>query len=278
MKNTATIIFSKNRSMQADLCLSTLFLRCKDILELSNISVLYICDPEHVESYEILKKDYPQVNFVEEKLFKNDLLLLIHDNTSILFPITDDTIFTENFSLRKIIDALDGNRDTLGFSLRLGNNTNWCFPLNIPQGIPAFDIIDSENKINKYNWTLAEHDFSYPLEISSSVYRLEDIFDILEKGEYINPNTLEAILAQNAPRFVNEQQFLLCYKKSVAFSCPLNRVQTYNQNRCGNINADRLKDDYMNNYRIDPNYYYKYPNASSHELTGIPFIKKEKDE
>ena len=74
MKKVVAIIFSKNRALQLDLCLRTLQLHCADIHKISDVNVLYKADDHHKESYEILKREYPDVNFVEEVSFKQDLL------------------------------------------------------------------------------------------------------------------------------------------------------------------------------------------------------------
>src|SRR4030042_1966805 len=43
----------------------------------------------------------------------------------------------------------------IGFSLRLGKNTTYCYPLDKGQRLPEFQTIEQD--ILKYNWTNAEY-------------------------------------------------------------------------------------------------------------------------
>jgi hypothetical protein len=272
MKKNTTVIFSRNRGMQLDLLLRTLFFCCDDILELSDINVLYLAEGNHKESYEILKKDYPQVNFVEEKSFKEDLLSFLPNKTSILF-LCDDSVFTEKFSLKQILENLNSNEDNIGFSLRLGHNTQKCFPYgDVNQNIPEMTLI--KDNVYTYQWKPAEFDYSYPLEVSSSVYNLNMILELLKNLDYKNPNTLEASLVVNTPYFVIDKSLLLCFDKSICFSVPSNRVQTYNQNRAGDVNADDLLKYFMEGKRMDSSIFYHYENHSAHELVDVPLVEK----
>jgi len=268
MKKVITVIFSKNRSLQLDLCLRTLQLHCADIYKLSDVNILYKADDNHGESYEILKREYPDVIFVEEQSFKTDLLNIVHDKSVILF-CTDDTIFTEDFLLANIISNLDGNLDCLGFSLRLGFNTGHCFPYGKSQDIPATTKIEN-GVANKYNWQSAQLDFGYPLELSSSAYRLEDIMEILDNCDYHNPNSLEDSMTSC---HIQVKPNLLMYDKSVAFSNPINKVQLDHPNKSGDIDADVLLQYFMAGYRIDDKLFNHYKNSGAHELVDIE-VKK----
>jgi hypothetical protein len=271
-KKTTTVIFSKNRAMQLDLLLRTLFFCCDDILELSDINVLYLAEGDHKESYKILKKDYPQVNFVEEKSFKEDLLSFLPNKTSILF-LCDDSVVTEKFSLAQVLENLNSSEDNIGFSLRLGRNTQKCFPYgDVNQNIPEMTLV--KDNVYTYQWKPAELDFSYPLEISSSVYKLDIIFELLKDLDYHNPNTLEASLVTNTPYFVVDKSLLLCFEKSVIFSNAINRVQTYNQNRAGDVNADDLLKYFMGGKRMDSSIFYHYENHGAHELVDVPLVER----
>ena len=71
--------------------------------------------------------------------------------------------------------------------------------------------------ILKYDWTSAERDFGYPLEVSSSLYRVKDIYPILVQIHFRNPNTLEDQLAANKHIYVKTRPNLLCGKLSLTF-------------------------------------------------------------
>ena len=271
MKKIVTVIFSRNRSLQLDLCLRTLQLHCADIHKLSNVAVLYKADDHHRESYEILKREYPDVIFVEEQSFKQDLLNIVHNKSGILFSIVDDTVFVEDFLLANIVSNLEGNPNCLGFSLRLGFNTNFCYPYGRFQDIPATTKIEN-GVVNKYNWQTAQLDFAYPLELSSSLMRLEDIIEIFNNCDYNNPNSLEDAMVRC---YVQTKPSLLMYDKSVAFSNPLNKVQSDHPNKSGDIDADVLLQYFMAGYRINAKPFNQYKNRGAHELVDIEVIKNE---
>ena len=269
-KKIVTVIFSRNRSLQIDLCLRTLQLHCADIHKLSNVAVLYKADDPHKVSYEILKREYPDVNFVEEVSFKQDLLDIVHDKSVILFCV-DDTVFTEDFLLANIVSNLESNQDCLGFSLRLGLNTGFCFPYGKIQDVPATTKVEN-GVANKYNWQSAQLDFGYPLELSSSIYRLEDIIEVLDNCDYHNPNSLEDRLSEC---HIHTKPNLLMYDKSIAFSNPINKVQTDHPNKSGNIESDVLLQYFMNGYRINDKPFLHYKNNGAHELVDIEVVKNE---
>ena len=221
-----TVVFSRDRALQCDALLRSLYLNCDEYLD---IHVLYTCSNErHENSYKNLEKKHKFVKFVREIDFKQDLLKLIHDKMYILF-LTDDTVFVNKFSIRGIIDALDKNQDAIGFSLRLGINCTNCYTQNKPQIMPA--SIKIKDNILMYGWVGADYDYGYPLELSSSVFPLANINGILWNAEYKNPNELEWLMYLNLGMFKEKRPLLLCYEESVAFSIPLNKVQTVNNNR-----------------------------------------------
>lgn len=274
MKKTTTVIFSRNRSLQLDLLLRTLFFCCEDILKLSDINVLYTASENHKESYEILKKEYPQVNFVEEAKFKDDFLRLLDNKTNILF-LCDDSVFTEKFSLEAVLKALESDDSYVGFSLRLGRNTKKCYPYNdAPQEVPDMESVEGFTGMNTYQWKLGQLDYSYPLEVSSSLYKIDTIKEFLVDCDYQNPNLLEARLVENLDNLAVDKPLLLCYDKSVCFSVPLNRVQAYNQNRCGDGNVDELLEYFMGGKRIDSSTFHGFVNSGAHEIVDIRLVDK----
>ncbi len=264
--------------MQLDLLFRTLFANCDDIKNISDINVLYKAEESHRESYEILKKDYPDVNFVEEKSFKNDLLGFFPDKTSVLF-LCDDSVSTEKFSLKQVIKDLESDNNCIGFSLRLGKNTHKCYPYNdAPQVVPDMTKLKKDNSVNSYQWKPAQLDFSYALEISSSAYRVEDVLPLLEACDYDCPNKLESILAENLDMFALDRPLLMCFDKSVMFSNPINRVQTFNQNRSGNTSEVELMQQFMNGYRMDSSIFSHYNNSGAHEIVDCPLVKLVQNE
>jgi len=273
MKKCRTIIFSRNRPLQLTLCLQTLLNHCKDILEISDVTVLYRNDEEYRKSFDNLMSEFPQISFKKEENFKKDLLSLLLHESNILWGknekstpayavfLTDDTICTNNFSVEQVISTLVENKDCIGFSLRLGLNTNYCFPYNCEQAIPKTEKV-SKN-ILKYDWQTAEYDFNYCLELSSSCYPVENVIDILRDCEYNSPNSLESIMSSCC---LEDRPNLLMFEKSVAFSYPMNKVQTTHPNRSADFNPDTLRLIYEKGGRFESKQFDGYVSSGAHEI------------
>jgi|GEM_PF-1561645 len=266
------LIFSKDRAMQLDATLRSFQSHCKDP-EIIRLKVLYTTSSSvHQSQYNFLTKEYPSVDFVRENNFKNNLLSLLPFYKYVLF-LVDDNIFVRDFSLSDIMQSVEQNPQSLGFSLRLGRNTSYCYPLNKEQCIPDFQTVS--HKVLKYNWATAECDFGYPLEVSSSVYRLKDILPFIASLQFSNPNTLEAMMDNNRTSFQNEKPFLQCYEQSVTFCAPANIVQSSWSNRASNkaeYSVDNLAGLFEEGLRIDVGSFNDFMPNACHQEVQLKFI------
>lgn len=245
------LIFSKDRPIQLDACLNS-FLRNCSSNEKINLEVIYKCSNERFESqYKSLISEYYNIKFIKETYFKNDVLEQIRSSDFVAF-VVDDTIFVDKFSFDDVINALENHNDTIGFSLRLGINIVYSYPLDKYQKLPDFEQLSQD--IIKFHWLNAEADFGYPLELSSSIYRTKDILNLIGNLSFVNPNTFESELNNKKTIFAKTKPFLLCFKKSVAFSIPANLVQTAWRNRSSekeDYSTEKLLQLFENGYRID---------------------------
>lgn len=269
------IIVSKDRPLQLHACLKSLIRNYSGIIR-NTIKILYkASNKNYMNSYVCLQHEFTDILFKEELDFKSDLLNLINGYKYITF-VVDDTVFTDNFDLEKILKLLEQQSDVLGFSLRLGENIRFHYPSNSVQ--PEPDNEEIGGNVVKTDWTKSQKYFAYPLEVSSSVYRLNDLMNLLQNAAYKNPNTLEEILAANRNIFFNDKNKLLFYKKSVAFSIPLNLVQAEIQNRNSEkqeFSAEKLLEIYNNGSRIDVEKLQGYKNNSCHQEIDLPFINED---
>lgn len=229
-KDFIAVYMSRDRPLQLDLTLSTNQLQCGEWNILNEVVIYKSSSEEYEKAYQTVSKEHSAVRFFKEEDFKKDLLFCLRDKKYVVF-IVDDCIFTDKYSLDAIQTALKISEDVLGFSLRLGKNTTKCYPTSKDNVMPNFTIpFDS---IMRWKWdSIAEGDFSYPLEVSSSIYRIKDIMPLLENCDYNTPNSLEWIMSINTNFFKNKP-YLLCYENSVAFCNPVNKIQTENNNRHG---------------------------------------------
>ena len=246
------IIFSKDRAMQLDATISSLKLQCADLKNIP-VKVIYkITNPINNEQYKKLTLAYPEVEFIPEKNFKQDLIAAIRNYEFIVFSV-DDNIFVRKFYLIEFFDTLKKQVDAVGFSLRLGKNTQYCYMLNRYQQLPEFKSITDD--IIAFNWVHAECDFAYPLELSSSIYRVKEIMPLLKKLNYKNPNHLESLLYENRLNFCENKNSLLCSSTSIAFCNPINKVQKVcASNRSGNnplYSSEKLSELFGKGYRIE---------------------------
>jgi len=261
------LIFSKDRAMQLDGTLRSFYMHCKDT-QLTDLTVIYKTSTAlHDKLYDALKKEYSNVTFIKEKDFKEQVLPLVRKYTYVLF-LVDDNIFVRDFYITSITRSIDMNKNAIGFSLRLGENTAYCYALNTAQKLPMFSSVEKD--ILKYDWVYAEHDFGYPLEVSSSVYRVKEIYPLLAQIQFSNPNTLEGQMAANKQIYVNTRPVLLCGKFSFTFCAPLNIVQNVCDNRVGSVtcySSETLANKFGEGYRIDVEKYVNFtPNACHQEV------------
>ena len=307
MKPIYGLIFSKDRAMQLEATLASLALHCRDLDRL-RLRVLYrASSPLHARQYQQLAQDYqaPWIRFVKEDIFRRQTLELLlpggymlaakyfyrtamrlserigqsstwwvprSQNDFVLF-LVDDNLFVHDFCLADATSALAATPEAIGFSLRLGKNTQYCYTLDRPQPLPTFTV--HGNGILLFRWADGEADFSYSLEVSSSIYRLRDIDPIIGKPDFRNPNQLEYyILAKSARLLERKLPALLCYDYSIAFCNPVNRVQEYAPNRAGSqptYSSETLAEFFDQGMRIDVASYAGFRPTGCHQEVELRF-------
>ncbi|MGE5458632.1 MAG: glycosyltransferase, partial [Methanococcaceae archaeon] len=269
--NLLSVVFSKDRALQLDCTLRSFLYNAEDIVS-TELYIIYTTSNVHFrKQYERLQERYGKFNFIhfiKEEEFKSDLLSLLPTYDYVLF-LVDDNIFVRRFTFSNIVCLLEKNNDAIGYSLRLGKNTHYCYSLNRFQSIPAHDNLDY-NSI-KFKWTNAQCDFGYPLEVSSSVFRITDIMPYLFSLKFNNPNSLEDEMNKHKDIFNNKMPFLISADSSITFCSPINKVQDIaKENRSGNnvtYSPKELADRFENGYLIDIEKYFGFiPNACHQEV------------
>jgi glycosyltransferase involved in cell wall biosynthesis len=271
---TACIVFSKDRPLQLDAALRSLKLNCADSHLLAIRVLCKTSTPHLAAQYRVLATEHDDVTFVREANFKQDLVALTKGSTHVLV-LVDDTLVVGSLSVARTIQVLDDHPATLGFSFRLGRNTTYCYTLDKQQGLPAFE--EPSAGVLTFDWTGAEHDFGYPLEISSSLYRASDILPLLVELEYRDPNTLESALALRADSFRETHPRLACFQRSVAFSVPANLVQTAWKNRVDDnpaLTAKALGDAYARGQRLDIARYQGFVANACHQELDFHYTQR----
>ncbi len=269
----SAVIFSKDRALQLDATLRSLELNCDD-LDIAEVRVLYKTSaPRYSAGYRILASKHTRVAFHREVDFKADLVSLVDGSDYVLF-LVDDTLFVGGLSIEAAIGVPKRDPTCLGFSYRLGPNTTYCYAVDKPQRLPVFEEIGSG--LLAFDWTEADHDFGYPLELSSSLYRSSDLLPLLRDLDYRNPNTLETALSQRASSFRGSRPRLACYPQSVAVSVPANLVQTAWDNRSDgrpHLSAEALDRRYADGARLDVEQYRGFVPKACHQELEFLFRK-----
>ena len=260
------VVFSKNRPLQLSLTLSGLSKCCLDAIDTVVLYTTTSFDQER--AYDIVKTEYPTIRFCKENQFKANLLHLLYDKTHVLF-LVDDCIFVNHFSIKSILSTYLTIK-TLGFSLRLGLNINYCYPMRTNQKLKAYTGFED---FILENWGHNEYDFGYPLELSSSLYSIDTIKELLESGNYNNPNQLESYLDFNKGYFRDRKPLLAMFKQSVTFCAPMNKVQIVSANNRSSENdkysVDNLLKLYLDGVRINPDKFYSFVPMSPHQEVEV---------
>jgi hypothetical protein len=258
--------------MQLDGTLRSALAQCRDAAAVRWYVLYATSSGEQEGYYHTLARAHPDVHFVREEDFRADLIRLVETAERVLF-VVDDAVFVRPFSIREILDALEAQPDALGCSLRLGRNTTQCYPLNQPQSLPEFTAIGGG--LLKFTWTTGQHDFAYPLEVSSSVYRVADLRALLENPAIRNPNSLEALLDQGKEAFRATHPALLCSEASIAFCVPANMTQTGFHNRfAANVrySVPSFARKFALGYRLDVERLSGFTPTGCHQEVALTFL------
>jgi hypothetical protein len=124
----------------------------------TSVCVLYkTTSDRHREAYARLAEIHPTVEWVDESSFRDDLVRIVGTEPRERFTVfhTDDDVFFRTFSPPELRD------DEVCFSLRLGVNTVYCYPLDITERAEGASLDG-----NRLRWSWREQSrgsFAYPL-------------------------------------------------------------------------------------------------------------------
>jgi len=221
------IVFSKDRACQLDALLMSI-----EAYAAGRFDPVYVLwtysNPEYRVGYGICAERHRDVIFLHEVNFREDTLALLEGKKLVCF-FTDDDILTGPI-YEEIEETLAWNR-VLAFSLRLGKNTTYCYPLSRDQALPKYRVDDGG--IMSWRWKEADGDFGYPFSLDGHVLRVVDVQTAIQDRGFTNPNQLEDILAQRASIFF-DRPLLASYQQSRLVGIPANRVNATHPNRFAN--------------------------------------------
>jgi len=230
------IIFSKDRGAQLRLLIHSIQKNAPSAFKL-NVIYKYSND-SYKEGFEKVKAEFGHIcNFVEQTAdFKQDVLGLLNSESEYSCFFTDDDIIYKPFDYNKAIDTLKSDDDIFCFSLRLGENTTFCYAMNTPNVLKNHEI---NGDIMKWQWNVHYLDFGYPLSVDGHIFKTKDITKLTRNVSFTNPNTYEAAL-QAFDNFPKEK--MASFVKNVLVNTPNNMVNTTFNNRNGLTHAASVKE------------------------------------
>tara|TARA_R110002020_G_scaffold177788_1_gene370535 strand:- start:692 stop:1600 length:909 start_codon:yes stop_codon:yes gene_type:complete len=276
-----SIVFSKDRPLQLDLCIKSLK---QNLFDDNNISVLYkTSNDSYKEHYNRLKVEYPDINFVEQGYcIFDDLVDLVSQSSDYLAFFTDDDIVFRkiDFTIENVDVVFKAPEPPCTFSLRMGLNSRTRDYGDgeqredpVPKPIYKIEMPSSQEAFLLWNRTgigLGGY-WSYPLSVDGHIFTKNFMLSCCEELAHLRkfynskgvprakyswgqtPNEFESKLQ----RFYFSMTPMMA---SAEFSCvvnsPNNRVQNEAQNRNGDqysYDADYLAEQFAEGKRIDLN-------------------------
>lgn len=276
-----SIIFSKDRPAQLDLCLKSIKQNFTDSKQ--NV-VIYNNSPDFADSYRTVQKEHSDVLFWPQglSLFKDIYAAIASSKYEYVCFFTDDDIcFSEVPSIP--YKAIFAEPYVTCVSLRLG--------LNICQRSHEGDI--SSDKIGEHyingniiSWPRTSYLYgsywSYSLSVDGHIFRKEDMINMIDELCYLEsrykwghtPNVLESELQRF---WATSPNFMIAPESSVVVNSPNNRVQeSHPENRAGDSHATDsyfLLGKYLAGQRINLDYLnfndIKCPHTEINILEGL---------
>jgi len=238
------IIFSKDRACQLHYLLETLKLNFKEYY-FEKIKVIYKYKNQiHQTAYDILKTTFPEIEYfcqnTNKLSFKDLILQNINENNKLTVFFVDDMFIKNRFSLDDAEIQMMNNNENACVSLRMNDGMNYCQPAKLKYTtIPT--IID-----NRWKWRGQQGDWGYPMSLDGHIFRTNEIKHKISIINFENPTYLESHLSGLLP----EQEYMICYKRSIVINNPMNRVHNFNLNPCSNISEDYLCKEYLDGKKL----------------------------
>ena len=248
----------------------------KNVTGLNKTNVIYRSSNNEFElGYDIVKKNFPEINYVRQKNAPYDFMLLLHTTfknieTEYFMFAVDDIIVTDSIKLGDCIENLE-ETNAYGFFLRLGLNITENYTVSQNCGLPPIQEI----KPGIYSWKFSygAGDWGLPISTDMTVYRKKNFENFIFNTKYIAPNDMEKTWLSMVPN----DSCGICYKHSKIINIPLNVVQMNKWHRSMNLCLpEELLEKFLDGYKIDVSKFQEIQNKSPHEEHIPKFVKIDK--
>jgi len=253
-----SIVFSKNRPLQLDLCLESIH---KNFPACNKVIVLHNNDAEFSEAHSTLCSEHDNIESWTQSysLFKDiSAAITASDNNYICFFTDDDICFKEVPNTD--YDQIFINKNIQCLSLRMGLNI-------IQRSHEDMTFPDLPHQTYNYKdviiWSKTAHIYgsywSYSLSVDGHIFRKNDMLQMIDELCMLEsrhkwkqtPNELEGALQRF---WTISPNTMASFKHSVVVNSPNNKVQQSHDNRSGDVfsyDSQFLLEKYMSGHRID---------------------------
>jgi hypothetical protein len=235
------IVFSKDRPMQLDACLRSIV---RHAPYRGSITVVYRATSDRFrQGYGMVKADSRVRLVAQEGDFREAVLRQLGEADDLVVFHTDDDLFFRTPTRAPPLP--DG---CAAFSLRLGENTTYCYPFARDQALPSRG---THGDLMVWDWSRADHDFAYPMSLNGHVFHAELVRELVRGASFVDPNELERELhlrRHRAPRL------LASFRHSCVVSVPVNVVTDSIVNRSSGdprLAPEALHEQFLQGVRID---------------------------
>jgi len=184
----------------------------------------------------------------------------------VLFAV-DDIIFIDHVDIKKCAETLE-TTNAYGYYLAHSSNLDFCYMLNMDQGIPPHLTIGQDT----YMWQFesGKGDWAYPHSLDFALYRKGTVINALSHLYFSNPNSMEYLWSCAA----DLKKYGLFDTSAKAVNIPLNLVNI-STNRCmHSLSAETLLHAFQEGYKIDIDPLFQIPHRSRHMEYEPKFISR----
>lgn len=274
VNNLSVLVFSKNRPMQLMALLESMFANSN--IDPRNCHVLYKCSDEYFVPYMEVASSYPEINWIAEWNFNDQVRNFVFNANKFICFLTDDDVFKKQVDVRYCIDAMTNSvysQNSIAFSLRLGKHLTRCFSTNSSQRLPeSFQRFG--NGVLAWRYKGTDWDWNYPLSVDGHIFQRDMFMEILNSipNSWNSPNTFEGLLSHTHPFLKKEWMF--CFEESIVFNIPHNKVQKEVDNLHSGGSEKDLLDLWIEGKKIDVRTFQGYINSAAHEQVDFSFINR----
>ncbi len=286
MKSIANIVFTKNRPLQLEAYLRSLY----RYFPQEGIETHVVYKAEHFgQEYEQVFRTFAHCRVIRERDFHAEIMGILERTEAryVLFGV-DDTVFFDSVRFEVIDETFSRHReDIFGFTLRFG-------PDSMAVRDDKVETLSAAGEpIYRLNWKQGQHAHTrYPFELGCTFYRTELVRKILRQsmsssrlaarwfgpssvlirmlrplgrarwtlkrfGYFFSPNTLESWPCRWCRQHPDELPDYTYFQKACAVAIPVNLVNTSTRNE--HIGTDEhtveaLNEKYRQGYVVDIDY------------------------